>query len=90
MVQDYTLENQLITVIYGHLKLTSITKKIGETIIKEETIRILGADESFETSNERKHLHLGLHKGSEINLLGYVPTKAELTKWIDTYLYLCD
>jgi len=89
VVEACLLNNQPITVIYGHLKLSSITKNIGQTLSAGETIGVLGAAYSSETNGERKHLHLGIHKGTSINILGYVQTKSALNAWIDPCLYVC-
>ena len=88
-VQSCLLDNSPIAVIYGHLKLASITFNVGENIKTGDTIGILGAAYSPETNGERKHLHLGFHKGSAVNILGYVQNKTELSGWIDPCLYIC-
>jgi murein DD-endopeptidase MepM/ murein hydrolase activator NlpD len=82
-VESCTLNNQDVTIIYGHLKLSSISLKTGEEISAGQTIGILGKAYSTETSGERKHLHLGIHKGSAINLLGYVQNKKLLDNWLN-------
>lgn len=83
-VQSCTDDNaRSITVVYGHLKLTSISAQKGSTITQGDVIGILGAGNSTETDGERKHLHLGIHQGNTINLLGYVGRKTDLTSWID-------
>lgn len=71
------------TVIYGHLKLTSIKKTIHDNLTANEEIGILGKGYSQETDEERKHLHLGIHRGVAINIKGYVPTSQQLADWID-------
>jgi hypothetical protein len=88
-VESCTLNNNPITVIYGHLKLASITTTTGSTLNVGDTIGILGAAYSQETNGERKHLHLGFHKGTNISILGYVQNKADLSNWIDPCLYVC-
>jgi murein DD-endopeptidase MepM/ murein hydrolase activator NlpD len=88
-VQDCESNKEPITVIYGHLKLSSINLAVGQNITIGEVIGILGANKSTETNGERKHLHLGIHKGNEINILGYVGSQAELSSWIDPCLYVC-
>jgi hypothetical protein len=51
---------------------------------------ILGKGYSGETNGERKHLHLGFHKGNGINLLGYVNTQEQLIDgWLDPCQYVC-
>ena len=88
-VQACELDKEPIAVIYGHLKLSSITANEGENISTGDIIGILGANQSTETNGERKHLHLGFHKGTTINLLGYVNSQSELSNWIDPCLYVC-
>ncbi|MCX6766996.1 MAG: M23 family metallopeptidase [Candidatus Moranbacteria bacterium] len=83
LVQNCTLDNQSITVIYGHLKLASITKNAGDTLNTGDEIGILGKAYSTETDGERKHLHLGVSKGFSISILGYVQSQSELSGWID-------
>jgi len=83
------LENNPITVVYGHLKLSSINSKTNDSLNAGDTIGILGKGYSAETSGERKHLHLGFHKGSIINIKGYVVSKSGLSEWVDPCLYSC-
>ncbi|MCX6763259.1 MAG: M23 family metallopeptidase, partial [Candidatus Moranbacteria bacterium] len=61
VVESCDLNNQPVTVIYGHLKLASITSNIGNNLNAGDKLGILGADKSAETGGERKHLHLGIH-----------------------------
>ncbi len=86
-VQRCELSGQPITVVYGHIKLSSISAKTGRELKMGESLAILGAAYSSETGGERKHLHLGIHKGSSINIKGYVQTKPELTSWLDITKY---
>ncbi|MFA5961246.1 MAG: M23 family metallopeptidase [Parcubacteria group bacterium] len=88
-VESCMLNNQPVTVVYGHLKLSSITSAIGADLKAGDTLGQLGAAYSTETDGERKHLHLGIHKGASVNILGYVQTKSELASWIDACQYAC-
>lgn len=88
-VQDCKLGGELITVIYGHMKLASISLKVGEPISAGEKIGLLGADKSVETDGRRKHLHLAFHQGEKINIKGYLEKKQDLDEWIDPCLYVC-
>jgi len=88
-VEGCTLEGNPVTVVYGHLKLSSITAKVGDKLSPGEKLGILGKNKSAETDGERKHLHLGIHKGTSINILGYVQSKNSLSAWIDPCLYVC-
>jgi len=82
-VQKCLFNGQLITVIYGHLNLSSINHQMGDLMTISGNLGLLGQGYSTETDNERKHLHLGIHKGSEINIKGYVSAKNELKDWLD-------
>ncbi|TAK96983.1 M23 family metallopeptidase [Patescibacteria group bacterium] len=88
-VQSCVLNNESVAVIYGHLLLASINVTVGNDITAGETLGLLGKGYSTETSGERKHLHLGIHKGTSINILGYVPSQAQLSDWIDACKYVC-
>ena len=82
LVQACTINNEPVTVVYGHLSLASITKNVGGEFKAKEKIGNLGQPPT-ETDNERKHLHLGIHKGTGINILGYVQNESELSNWLD-------
>ncbi len=82
LVQSCTINNQAVTVIYGHVSLKSIVKNIGDSLSQGEKIGFLGQPPT-ETDGERKHLHLGIHKGTEINIKGYVQSASELSSWLD-------
>ncbi len=82
-VQSCTIDGQAVTVVYGHLKLSSIAQEVGAELKRGDMIGVLGKGYSDETSNERKHLHLGIHKGSAVDIRGYVQKESELSGWIN-------
>lgn len=82
-VQRCSLNGGSVTIVYGHIKLSSLAATSGQELKKGEPIAILGKGYSAETSDERKHLHLGIHRGDAINIQGYVQSESELTSWID-------
>jgi len=84
LVQSCFINGERVTVVYGHIDLESVP---DETDLLQfgDFIGNLGDGYSVETDFERKHLHLGIHKGIEINLLGYVQDPAELDEWIDPW-----
>jgi len=49
---------------------------------------VLGKGYSAQTDGERKHLHLGIHKGTNVNLLGYVQNSQALSQWFDALTLL--
>ena len=83
VVQSCTIDEQAVTVVYGHLRLSSINSQVGAEIKRGDTLGLLGKAYSTETSGERKHLHLGIHKGTAIDIRGYVPNKSELSAWLN-------
>lgn len=90
LIQDCFLESEPVTVIYGHLDLNSIEKQVGETLNQQEIFANLGDHQSPETDGERKHLHLGIHRGSEINFLGYTNNQSALENWINPCPKFCE
>lgn len=86
-VESCTLGGQAVTVIYGHLNLASITPAVGQDLKKGDFIGNLGKGYSTETDGERKHLHLGIHKATSVNITGYV-SSGELNNWLDAQTFL--
>lgn len=87
LVESGEINGNAVTIIYGHLNLASINKNVGDTLSSGEKIGVLGKGYSQETDGERKHLHLGIHKGTGINILGYVNSQPQLAGWLDPCLY---
>ena len=87
-VERCQLDGASVTVLYGHLKLSSISHKLNDTLESGDQIAILGQGYSQETDGERKHLHLGIHQGPSINLRGYVADRADLADWLDPLKYI--
>ena len=83
MVQACDINSQPVTVVYGHLKLTSVKVAVGGYINAGDVLGILGRGYTIETDYERKHLHLGIHKGISIDIRGYVATESGLNNWIN-------
>ncbi|MEX0918904.1 MAG: M23 family metallopeptidase [Candidatus Paceibacterota bacterium] len=88
VVQSCTIDNNSVTIVYGHIKLSSMKIAVGDTLNAGDFLAFLGQEFSVETDGERKHLHLGIHKGSTIDTRGYVQTKDELENWIDIQKFL--
>jgi murein DD-endopeptidase MepM/ murein hydrolase activator NlpD len=88
MVQSCNLNGQGVTVIYGHIRLASVKYKVSDQIKTGDFLANLGTGYSNETDGERKHLHLAIHSGNLINILGYVQSKGALNGWIDPKQFL--
>ncbi len=86
-IQSCIIDSQEVTVLYGHLKLSSISKIVGDSLKAGEKFAVLGKGYSTETDGERKHLHLSMHKGTAQILLGYTQNKADLVNWLNAEDY---
>ncbi len=82
-VQACIISGQNVTVVYGHLRQSSIAPAVGTTLNGGDHLAVLGTGYSSETDGERKHLHLSIHIGTTINIKGYVQNKADLSAWLD-------
>jgi len=88
VIESCKIDKQEVTIIYGHLRLASISQKTGGKLVAGKSFAVLGKGFSTETNGERKHLHLGIHLGSKINFLGYAQVKSDLINWLDITKYL--
>ncbi len=89
-LQHCMLNGEKVTILYGHLDLQSITAVAAQPLTRGETIGVLGEGYSLETDGVRKHLHLGVHRGTEIDIRGYVQETSEVNAWLDVLPYLQD
>lgn len=78
----HEINGQPILAVYGHLDPAALPKA-GTTVTAGDTIGRLGDGFTPETDGERKHLHLSLHKGTTLNIRGYVQNQSELDSWLD-------
>jgi hypothetical protein len=83
LVQRCSYQSQPVTVVYGHMRLSSVKQNVGAELKAGDALGVLGTGYGAETDNERKHLHLGIHKGSATELRGYVQNESELDQWMD-------
>ena len=79
---SHIINNDNYLAIYGHLNSESLIVKDQE-VKKGQQIGILGQAKTTQTDGERKHLHLAIYKGKDLNLKGYVKNKEELLLWIN-------
>jgi len=82
-IQSCMIDDKPVTVLYGHIDTDSVDHEVGDYISSGTQLAILGDGFSDETDNERKHLHLGVHKGNQIVLSGYIQNQNQLDNWID-------
>lgn len=89
IVQECTVDGQTVTVLYGHLNIRQAqVLSIGAEVKAGERISSLAPASSDMSGGERKHLHLGIHKGSTVDFRGYVNNQSELSQWLDIQKYL--
>jgi murein DD-endopeptidase MepM/ murein hydrolase activator NlpD len=83
LIEQTNLDNQDVLLNYGHIKLDSARFKVGEKVKAGDQLAVLGKGCSTEADGERKHLHFAIHKGTTINMLGYLQTRNELSDWLN-------
>jgi len=83
LIYQTSIDNQTVTILYGHIRLSSATKNVGDAVSKGDKLAVLGSPYSSETNGERKHLHFSIHKGSQVVYLGYVQSQSQLSDWIN-------
>lgn len=89
IVQDCTIEGQTVVVLYGHINITgSSVPPVGVEAKGGDKIGLLAPANSEYSGGERKHLHLGIHKGSTVEYHGYVQSQSELSGWLSVESYL--
>ena len=89
MVQECNFNHQPVTVVYGHLSFEAeFARDEGRYLAPGDLIATLGEHGSAETDGERKHLHISIHKGRNVDIRGYVDSEEELANWIDIEKHL--
>ena len=83
IVVQYNLGGADYTAYYGHINLSTAKVKAGQSVKVGETLADLGPACSQANGDVRKHLHFGLHKGTTVDVRGYVPDKTALESWIN-------
>jgi murein DD-endopeptidase MepM/ murein hydrolase activator NlpD len=83
IVADHNLKGQVVTAYYGHINLNSVSLKTGDGVAAGQVIGNLGQGCSQQTDFERKHLHFDIHKGTTLDVRGYVPSLSVLSQWLD-------
>ncbi|MEK7103461.1 MAG: peptidoglycan DD-metalloendopeptidase family protein [Patescibacteria group bacterium] len=89
VVQECILNDNPISIIYGHMDIASIVAEKGDIMMPGDRLGNLGDGYSHETDGARKHLHLGFYNGVPADIRGYVPTQEELVKYLNPCHYIC-
>ena len=82
VVQRCESAGEPIIVIYGHLSLANLPERWAELSVGEQ-IGTLAPARSHDSDDNRKHLHLGIHRGENIDERGYVQTPEEISDFMD-------
>ncbi len=82
IVHRCVIDDQNVTVLYGHLNLNQ-NIAVGDTVEQNQQLATLADEYSPESGFTRKHLHLGIHRGTALEFRGYVQTEGELDAYID-------
>lgn len=88
LVLGANIKGEDVTLNYGHVRLSSVSLKVGDKVTAGQKLGVLGTGCSTETDGERKHLHFAIHKGTRIDVRGYVPNQGVLNEWIDPRSFL--
>ncbi len=87
VTQACTFAGRSVSVIYGHIRLTSVNVKANELILVGQRIGVLGKGFTTQTGGERKHLHVGVYVGPSSTIRGYEPTLGALSSWMNVVDY---
>jgi murein DD-endopeptidase MepM/ murein hydrolase activator NlpD len=86
------LDDESTTVLYGHVKIKDVPFQTGDRVgVYQDPVILtyLGDQFSPETSKERKHLHIGIYRGTDLYFTGHERTRAQLDKkWYDPNVFL--
>src|SRR3989344_2411595 len=82
IVEECRMGRESVTVLHGHLLIESLPPKDTE-VQAGDTLSILAPAKSHDSDGNRKHLHLGIHRGEASDVRGYVQSEDELTEFID-------
>lgn len=89
IVQRCVIDDEPVVVLYGHLALDPLPSVKGK-LHAGRMIGKLAPAHSHGSDDNRKHLHLGIVKGTEISYLGYVQTADELQDFMDPKRFSVD
>lgn len=84
---------EAVTSLYGHIRLRDRQVNVGDRVTAGQTLAMLGAQFTAETSGARKHLHFAIHRGPNLSLAGHEQTVERLqaewynpNDWLARYL----
>lgn len=82
--QSCAIDDEDVTVIYGHINVDTVTVKAGQRLTTGDRVALLGRGGTKEVDGVRKHLHLGIRRNDDKqSIRGYVKTEEEIAQFID-------
>lgn len=90
LITQNTIGGEIVTAYYGHIDLKSLKFSTGQSFKAGNLLGYLGDNCTTETSEERKHLHFAIRKGTSIDVRGYLSNNNELSEWHDPAGFLKD
>lgn len=82
LLQRCKAGSEHVVVIYGHLEIATLPEE-GSTLQKGQEFGRLAPPYSYDSGYNRKHLHLGIHRGKNLEMRGYVQNESDLKQFID-------
>lgn len=82
IVQRCAVRGEDVTVLYGHLDQYALARK-GAYYKRGQKIAQLAPAYSKWSGRTRKHLHFAVHRGSDVEYLGYVDSEEELNQFVN-------
>lgn len=87
LVQRCTIGDEAVTALYGHLDGEGLVAE-GTNVTAGGRLGTLASARSFWSGENRKHLHLGIHRGETVDMRGYVAMPIDLQDFIDPRVVL--
>ncbi len=83
VIEKCEIQGEIVTVLYGHVDPRSAVHNVNDNVEMGEQIAVLAPNKSPQSDDNRKHLHLSIHKGESIELRGYVQSEGELADFLN-------
>lgn len=81
LITQNTVAGETVNAYYGHVAVGSLKVKSGQEFTAGQLLGYLGESCTTDTSDERKHLHFAIRKGTSIDVRGYLESSGELSEW---------
>ena len=86
-VEECMIKGEDVIVLYGHMTREGLARK-GDAISAGQSIGLLAPARSVDSDGNRKHLHLGIRKGKQLDIRGYVQSEKDIALFIDPQSFI--